>query len=99
MAFNPRPAIDDVKEYDITKIHELPAPAQELEKLGISREYYMEWWKIGDEHNAIESGHFHTAALRYFLTIFLGFKKYTVIYLERVQDGKVIRDARNTLRR
>ena len=105
MAYNPRPSLDDTNEYDITKIHEFPPPLPKTPDAvvktacGIKREYYMEWWEIGNDHSEIEMGHFHSGNLKHFLTVFLGAKKYTVIYLERVEDCKVIRDARNTCRR
>lgn len=63
---------------------------------GVKREYYMEWWEVGTDHNSIVTGHFHTGNLRSFLKLFLDLKKFTVIYLERVADGKVVRDARAT---
>jgi hypothetical protein len=63
---------------------------------GVKREYYMEWWEVGTDHNSIEMGHFHTGNLRSFLKLFLELKRFTVIYLERVADGKVVRDVRAT---
>ncbi len=102
MAYNPRPSLDDTDEYDITKVHEFPPPLPTPSvktACGIKREYYMEWWEIGNNHSEIEIGHFHSGNLKNFLTVFLTTKRYTVIYLERVDDNKVIRDARNTCRR
>ena len=100
MAYNPRPELDDTDE---DKPIEVPPPLPKLPmhstECGLRREYYIEWWVVGTDHSEIEMGHFHTGNLKHFLTVFLGRKKYTVVYLERVEDGKVIRDARNTCRR
>jgi len=65
---------------------------------GEKKEYYMEWWVVGTEHKLIEQGNFHTANIKYFLQTFLKTKKYTVVYLENVKTGNVVRDARSTLR-
>jgi len=63
----------------------------------IKREYYMEWWEIGTDPAKIETGHFHTGHLREFLTMFMRLKKFSVVYLRRETDGKIVRDARSTL--
>jgi hypothetical protein len=62
-----------------------------------SVEYYMEWWKVGDNHKDIRCDNFNCRELKAFLKTFLTVER-TVIYLERVKDGRVIRDARATLR-
>lgn len=60
--------------------------------------YYLEWWRIGDEKNAVQNGTFHTNNIKHFVKTFIGLNKYTIVYLERVADGRVLKDARSTLR-
>jgi hypothetical protein len=64
---------------------------------GVKREYYMEWWKIGTDHKEIETSWFHSGHIKNFLTQFLAGNKRTVIFLERVEDKKILRDVRGTL--
>lgn len=60
--------------------------------------YYMEWWKIGTPKTHIDSGEFHSNDIKSFARTFLGLQKYTIVYLKRVRDGRVMKNARNTLR-
>ena len=59
-------------------------------KRRIKREYYMEWWKYGNDEKDIDIGHFHSSNLKHFLKLFISFKKYNLIYLMRCQDEKVL---------
>lgn len=60
--------------------------------------YYMEWWKIGEDKANIEMGSFHHNDIREFVKMFLRLKKYTIVYLERASDKRVLMDNRGTLR-
>lgn len=60
--------------------------------------YYMEWWEIGTSKADIEAGEFHSSNIKHFIKTFLGFQKYTVVYLKRCRDNAVMKDARSTLR-
>lgn len=59
--------------------------------------YYMEWWKIGTRHENIEQHYFHTNFIKHFVKVFLSTKRYTIVYLRRESDGRVLKDARSTL--
>jgi len=61
------------------------------------QEYYMEWWKIGSPANVWSASNFHTADIQTFVGKFLALKKYTIVYLRREKDLRVMKDARNTL--
>jgi len=61
-----------------------------VRKRKIKREYYMEWWKHGNDEKDIDIGHFHSSNLKRFLRLFISFKKYNLIYLMRCQDKKVL---------
>jgi hypothetical protein len=61
-------------------------------------QYYMEWWRIGDEQAHIENGEFHTNDIRNFVKTFLSFNKYTIVYLVRCRDNTVLKNARSTVR-
>jgi len=54
------------------------------------REYYMEWWKLGSQENDIRVGYFHSGKVKAFVKMFMNFKSYNIIYLERVHDKKVL---------
>lgn len=75
----------------------LPPPANNA-PLGENLEYYIEWWKIGTGHTDIENGTFHSANIRSFIKMFLKTGKYTVVYLRREKDQRVLKDARGTHR-
>jgi len=77
----------------------LKTPPPITKPLGERRKYYIEWWKIGTDNALIESGEFHTANIKNFARKFLATGKYTLVYLRREVDGKVLQDRRSTLRR
>jgi hypothetical protein len=58
------------------------------------REYYMEWWQYGNHEADIDIGHFHTSNLKHFVKLFTSFKKFSLVYLRRCQDDKVLWDRR-----
>ena len=60
--------------------------------------YYIEWWKIGNDKKHIDAGEFHSNNIKSFVKLFLGLQKYTIVYLKRVRDDRVMKDARDTLR-
>lgn len=71
-----------------------PAPPPAIIKRLIKREYYMEWWQYGRHEKDIDIGHFHTANLKHFVKLFTSFKKFSLVYLRRCQDDKVLWDRR-----
>ena len=69
-----------------------PAPANDLPRL----KYYMEYWKIGDGADHIQTCEFHSALIDSFIEKFSGLGKYTVLYLICLSDGRILIDRRGT---
>ena len=84
MAFNPRPEIENDKAL-VPAVQRFMASAPTTK-----REYYMEWCRIGDSATDINTGMFRTSYIKKFVQMFMGFKRYTIVYLERCQDKKVL---------
>jgi hypothetical protein len=98
MAYNPknksRPEIDaDENVANSTAMVRFLKP-NPIRKDG-KREYYMEWWRLGDPETAIDLGTFHCANIKTFVKMFMGLKKFTVIFLRREHDQRILWDRRS----
>jgi len=54
------------------------------------KEYYIEWWNLGDHVSAVESGMADTGSLRHLLICIMAGGKRTIVYIERTADKKVL---------
>lgn len=82
MAYNPR---RDPNSEDSKALVRFLAPTPI-----IKNEYYMEWWRIGDQATDINTGMFRSSYIKNFVKMFMGFRRYTIVYLERCHDRKVL---------
>ncbi len=91
MAYNPRSLDEDKSLVPVIKKFMKPNGIRKDGK----REYYMEWWQLGDPETAIAVGTFHSSHIKAFVKMFMGFKKYIVIFLRREHDQKILWDKRS----
>ena len=76
-------------------IDQQQAEAAAAPKSTNKEKYRIEWWQIGTNEKDIQMGEFHSANLKHFVKVFRSSGRYTLIYLERVRDGKVLFDRRS----
>ena len=73
-------------------------PIEELKTrpAGEKDKFIIEYWRVGDPESDIvrDEFHIHPLSVKTFIAGLLRFGKYTLVYLERVKDGKVIYDRR-----
>lgn len=92
MAFNP--AMTVVKEAPNAEDKALmpvsPAMVAAFRRMANKREYYMEYWKLGDPPEAIMTGQFSTANIKHVVKKVVGSGKYSIVFLMRLADQKVL---------
>ena len=65
-------------------------PTDKTRQIPKKTEFYIEWWELGTPESAIMAAEISLRWPKPFLKRFMANKKYSLIYLMRKSDNKVI---------